>query len=113
MRRLFSILLMVLLPLSSWAGDVMAINMIAAKLAAQVANTTDAHCPNMAAMHDTQSQDTQNSSACTDCQACHLFATQTQIPAINLVSHSPSVLQAEPGSFVSTQLSPPIKPPLS
>jgi hypothetical protein len=113
MRRLFSILLMVLLPLSSWAGNAMTINMIAAKLSAQASKTMDAHCPNMAAMQKAQPDDSQQSAACTDCQACHLLATPAQFFATNLTLHSPTLLQTERSSFVSTDISPPIKPPIS
>lgn len=113
MRRLFLILLMVLLPLSSWAGNAMAINMVAAKLAAQDDAMANSHCPNMAAMHEAQPENSQQSAACTDCQACHLLAMQAVIFSTTSTAHSSIVLQTEHSSFVSTQLSPTIKPPIS
>ena len=113
MRRLFLIFLVVLLPLSSWAGNAMAISMIAAKLASQNDAMAGSHCPNMAAMHDAQPENDQQSAACTDCQACHLLAMQAVIFSTASTTQSPVVLQAEPDSFISTQLSPPIKPPIS
>ena len=91
----------------------MAINMIATKLVTQDDAMAISHCPNMATMHEAQPESIQQSSACTDCQACHLFATQVEIFSTNFTAHSFIVLQAEPSSFVSTQLSPPIKPPIS
>jgi hypothetical protein len=113
MRRLFLIFMMVLLPLSSWAGNAMAINMIASKLVSQDDEMASSHCPNMVAMHETQPENDQQSAACTDCQACHLFAMQAVIFSTASTTQSPAVSQAEPDSFISTQLSPPIKPPIS
>jgi hypothetical protein len=92
----------------------MAINMMAAKLATQGDGAIAiSHCPTMATMHEAQYDGNQQSAACTDCHACHLLAMQAVIFSTSSTTHSSIVLQAEPASFVSTQLSPPIKPPIS
>lgn len=129
MRPLFLALLIALLPLRGWVGDVMAMELMAPKLAASEARAA-AHAPHHDAAGDCEhapthhghamteepSGDAQAStgdcSTCTACQICHSVA----LAPVLIQATSPQLALAAPWSSlpqdVSADRAPDFKPPI-
>ena len=119
MRRLFLILMIVLLPLRAWAGDMMAVGMVTVNPAAQVPCAGHDAVESGASQHATDSTDPAdiNSNAhcetCVVCQICHSVALASLASV-----HPPSVSSPpQPASngarFASAPLVIGLKPPIS
>ncbi|MGH6625431.1 MAG: hypothetical protein ACRECD_02620 [Burkholderiaceae bacterium] len=136
MRRILLVLIIALLPLRAWVGDVMAMEMTALPLGAmqtiaagdaqtrakpgfeQEATAGSSHdCPGHSASADDPAAGSQDVSidthcgSCTSCQACHSTAFVNP-PALSPAIHSPHVLPI-PGSvhFASADPLAGLKPP--
>ena len=116
LRFLFIALMIVLLPLRGWAGNVMAVSMAATAVQAKMdSNTSQALMPPDCAMH---SQPSTNDAAayCSNCDTCELCLavanlTQASRPASQLTQHfSPLAFDA---SFSSSARTSKLKPPIS
>lgn len=117
MRFLFITLMLVLLPLRGWAGDVMAVNMAATTVAQAKINLigSQASMPADCAMHSKSS--TNDAAAyCSNCDTCELCLavanlTHASLPASQLTQHSSPL--AFDASFSSAARTSKLKPPIS
>jgi hypothetical protein len=128
MRRLILILMIALLPLRTWAGDIMAIQMLTPAGFAQSAAVVDtpgpshemqkaeADCPG----HSAQALDAakkqsspSHCSACVTCQICHSVAATVSAP--ELIAHAPfvQVPAFDTPRFTSAEPALSQKPPIS
>jgi hypothetical protein len=139
MRHLVLALMIALLPIRGWVGEVMATDMASSK-ATQRQNATKmvaAHAhgagagdhfghastdaPAPAAAPDCAGHGTQESNpmadahgeSCTVCQACHTVALFPMIPAMPSPMASPSVPRSPATRFASAIAAPGQKPPIS
>lgn len=139
MRHLFLALMIALLPIRGWVGDVMATEM-AAPRAAQMQNATElvashAHGTGAVGHFDhasTESQVEQLASdcaghgageslpladahcdSCTACQACHIVALSPLIPAMHATMAAPALPRSPAAHFASAMAALGQKPPIS
>lgn len=121
MRIGLIVLLLVLIPLRTWANDSMAVQMATQGLAsdpatqAQAADTVmpSAHCAEMAPADPTPS--TQDSQPCGHCALCQVCATLALVPPMHLAAVNPQahVLPWAPAvQFASAALAIGHKPPI-
>lgn len=117
MRFLFIILMLVLLPLRGWAGNVMAVNMAATTVAQSKINSiaSQVSMPADCAMH---SQSSTNDAAvyCSNCDTCELCLAVANLTLVSwsasqLIRHSSPL--AFDASFSSAVRAPNRKPPIS
>lgn len=117
-RFLLIALMLVLLPLRGWAGDVMAVSMAASAVAqAKMGNiTSQASMSEDCAMHAPQSTDDASAAYCDKCDTCELcLAVANLTPASRTAiksarQTSPSAFNA---NFSSAARAPGFKPPIS
>ncbi|MEO8118682.1 MAG: hypothetical protein ABI606_05085 [Rhodoferax sp.] len=102
-----------LLPLRSWAGDMMTAQMIATSV-----NQRSVHCPDHAKvqrMDVTSVQDTEldHCSMCIVCKVCQSVtpADETQIPVLRQLHHH--MVMPSGTAFTSATAAPGLKPPIS
>jgi cytochrome c553 len=117
MRTFLIALMIALLPLRGWVGDVMAEQMAlpSMKVAAPV-GAPHAHC----AMHDasadtTQAQDgsaQQHHEACSACQACHTLALEAVLSTVTLPAPVHIVTPFLAFTFASADRALSVKPPI-
>ena len=129
MRILLIALLLILLPLRGWMGDVMAIEMLkgpesAIKIIAAYASQTGATAEldiNLAASHahcaDHDDEDASPAhdacTHCSACQICHSVALTTTPPELSHAAQ-PHPLRPKPGlQFASATPAPRLKPPIA
>ena len=124
MRRLFIILMIVLLPLRSWAGDLMAVSMsahavavasspVVAKHAAVDAKDCADHVAPFVETADSGAADDGHCKTCVTCQICHsalLLSVATVATSAPGASHLKPPVAA---GFASAQLANSVKPPIS
>jgi len=140
MRFLVLALMIVLLPLRSWAGDVMALEMAQQQSAATKTGVAHAmpagatahltsnatpynsgHCPDQAqanvgvqaATSDSQDTAQDHCNTCTACQVCHsvAVASEVQLPVVHHLPHY--VPTTSTATFTSAAPAPGFKPPIS
>ena len=130
MRRFFIVLMIALLPLRSWAGDVMGLEMAAGQLAGavQTAFKTTPDCHGQHAQlsiagsadstvvngsEGTESMSDGRCDTCGTCQICHSVGLTdfsfSQIPSLE----APNVLFSDSTSFASAPRALSLKPPIS
>lgn len=122
MRRLFIILMIVLLPLRSWAGDLMALSThavavasspVVAKHASVDAKDCVDHMAPSVETADARAADDGHCKTCVTCQICHsaLLVTIASVPtSTSGASHLKVPVAA---GFASAQLANSVKPPIS
>ena len=125
MRTLVLLILVTLLPLRSWAGDVMAMDMAMQELSVPAPN------PNVveAAPHDHDCvghaevavvdgvvlphSDHGHCATCTVCQTCQSVALLGDFPLLSLAHVPVQVRTAEGAGFSSAERRPSLKPPIA
>lgn len=118
MSRLFVILMIVLLPLRGWAGDLMSVQMATGHGVSSVAGAMPADCP-MHAAAKAPGADADRSalpSGMTDCGTCDLCLPIAELAAPPVVVSGPAA-HAQPTAcavgFDSVPPAPRLKPPIS
>jgi hypothetical protein len=113
MRFLLLALMIALLPLRSWAGD-----MMTAQMVATAANQRSVHCPDHATvqrMDVTSGQDTEQDhcNACIVCQVCQSVSLtdENKIPVLRQLHYHMAMLST--AAFTSAAPAPGFKPPIS
>ena len=117
MKRLLVLLMIVLLPLRGWAGDLMGVQMAASGLASQVASAMPADCP-MKSMHVPASVDDASpapsaTEGCTSCDLCLPMAEPASLrfDAVAFVAHAAPPMGGV--AFLSASPALAFKPPIS
>lgn len=127
MRHLFLALMIVLLPLRGWAGDVMAAQMSSTALAQtelaahHMTHGTPADHATMALHADCAGHEAadghagapENCGTCTACQLCHTVALTPPFPHPAPASLTAGQPQAPHPHFASAERAPGLKPPIS
>ncbi len=119
MRRWFILLMVVLLPLRGWAGDLMSVQMAAMNAPAHALAAMPVDCAMHLGAH--ASDDGESSPAhpgggmkgCSSCALCLPLAelASGSVEAVSLAAHrQPLMMQA---AFVSASLAPAVEPPIS
>lgn len=120
MRRFFIVLMIALLPLRSWAGDVMTVEMAVGQLAGVVQTasktTSDCHGQNSTASNADSVDDSATDARCDTCgtcQLCHSVAL-ADFSFSDLASlTTPSLLFSDSTGFASAPRALSLKPPIS
>lgn len=117
MKRLFFLLLIVLLPLRGWAGDLMGVQMAASDLASQTVRAMPADCP-MKSMHasasvDDASQAPAGTEGCSSCDLCLPMAEPARLHfgVVAFATHAVPLLGGV--DFFSASQALAFKPPIS
>ncbi|KQW38522.1 hypothetical protein [Rhizobacter sp. Root404] len=117
MKRLFVLLMIVLLPLRGWAGDLMGVQMAVGGLASQATSAMPVDCP-MKSMHapaiaDDASPAPAGTEGCTSCDLCLPMAevASLRFDVVTLAVHAAPPM----GGFAFFSASPALafKPPIS
>jgi hypothetical protein len=115
MRRLFLLLMIVLLPLRGWAGDLMGVQMAIGGLASHSVGAMPADCP-MRSMH-ASGHDTSPAPAGTEgCTSCDLCLPMAQCASLRFDLVAFAALAAPPMggvAFFSASAALAFKPPIS
>jgi hypothetical protein len=112
MKRLFILIMVALLPLRGWAGDLMSVQMAMGAVAPHVASVMPADCP----MHAQVAADASLSSGmdgCVCCDLCILMAglTGARLEVVAFTAHAaPTTAEVD---FVSASPAPTLRPPIS
>lgn len=124
MRRYIVILMILLLPLRSWAGDLMAVLMTTQALSAASAsvvalqassdvNECAGHSAVQSETPDTGAVEDGHCNTCVTCQICHSVAlVNISLPSLGEPAAS-HVRSSSPASFASATLADSVKPPIS
>jgi hypothetical protein len=121
MRFVLLALMIALLPLRSWAGDVMALEMAQPQLIATETGYDSSHCLDrvhadlgvQVATGDIQDSAQDHCNTCTSCQVCHsvAMASEVQWPVARQLPHY--VPMPSTAAFTSAAPAPGFKPPIS
>ena len=121
MRFFLFALMIALLPLRSWAGDVMALEMAQQQLIATETGYDSSHCLDIVhadvglqvAPSDSQDTAQDHCNTCTACQVCHsvAMASEVQWPVARQLPHY--VPMPSTATFTSAAPAPGFKPPIS
>lgn len=114
MSRWLIVLMIFLLPLRGWAGDLMSVDVAVSSLSPHAASVMPAHCP----MHAEAKADpsSQAPSGVDECNACGLCLPMAEpmtdrLDAIAFAAHaSPTMGEVV---FISATLTPSVRPPIS
>ena len=120
MRRFFIVLMIVLLPLRSWAGDVMTLQMAVGQLASVVQTASkmapDCHGQNAEPSSASSVNDSITDGRCDTCGACQLCHSValadfsfSELPSLT----APSLLSCDSTGFASAPRTLSLKPPIS
>ena len=120
MRRLFIILMIALLPLRSWAGDAMTLQMAVGQLTSSAQATTqmvaDCHGQNAELSNAGSANDSAadgRCDTCGTCELCHSVALAdfsfSELPSLS----APSFLSSDSTGFASAPRALNLKPPIS
>lgn len=117
--RLLIIFMIVLLPLRSWAGDLMSVQMATSGMTgALVSNEMPADCPMLAAASSSQSTDDSTQlpagmGCCASCELCTPLAELADISVsiVTFAAHAKPLLAGV--EFISAPVAPSFKPPIS
>ena len=134
MRRFVLVLMIALLPLRTWAGDVMAIDMVAGAQSAspsasssalgQAASSVDsalAHhqmpsaidCEGHAGTSSAESDAQAHCKTCVTCQICHSVVILAQAPGVSPPDLTPALTVVGAPRFTSAERAPSQKPPIA
>jgi hypothetical protein len=125
MRTLVLLILVTLLPLRSWAGDVMAMEMAMQELSVAAPNPNvleatrhDHDCVGHAEVAVVDGvvpahTDLGHCDTCTVCQACQSVALLGDFPLLSLAHVPAQVRRAEGAGFSSAEPRPSLKPPIA
>ena len=114
MNRLVIVLIMILLPLRGWAGDVMGVQSATSRLAAHATGAMPADCPMHAtAAADPSSQAPTGGDCCTSCDLCIPMASLTSplLDVIAFTAHAAPPMHDV--DFVSASSALTLRPPIS
>jgi hypothetical protein len=112
MKRLFILIMVVLLPLRGWAGDLMSVQMAMGAVAPHVASVMPADCP----MHTQVAADASSPSGMDGCVCCDLCIpmaglTCARLEVVAFAAHAaPTTADVD---FVSASPTPTLRPPIS
>jgi hypothetical protein len=114
MNRLIIMLMMALLPLRGWAGDLMSVQMATSSMSPLAASTMPADCPMLAkAKANPSSQAPSGVHGCTSCDLCIPIAesmnTQLEVVAV-AADAGPPMREVD---FMSATSTPSLRPPIS
>lgn len=127
MRHLLLVLMIALMPMRGWAGDLMAVEMATQRVAVTDGNAAAAsalhadcaghsHAETAAATDSAEPQDVHAGAHCNTCIACQVCSStalvvQTGLTSVSTVSHGvPPIAGA---AFTSAEPAPGFKPPIS
>ena len=133
MRTLFLTLMVTLLPLRGWVGDVMAMELLAPALAGSSAHVQSVHADagecehaavghvqasaaaHHAAAHGDTAGDakTTDCASCTVCQICHSVALAAETPLAARPTQAAPMPASPPALYASAERAPGFKPPIS
>lgn len=119
MRRLLILIMIVLLPLRGWAGDLMSVHMVTGSFIAKTTGAMPPGCPmhaqsgqSDAAQDDAGGQDQSDMKNCASCGLCIPLAELT-LARFDVITFAKHVQPLTGGSdFVSASLTPTVKPPI-
>lgn len=117
MRHLVLVLMLALLPLRGWVGEVMAAQMATASpsqpgQAHTAAPAPQADCAGHGA-DDTAADGAEHNGTCTACDICHAVAVTTTAPKLAAALLPAALPQAATFRFASAERTPGFKPPIS
>lgn len=113
MARLFVMLMIVLLPLRGWAGDLMSVDAAVSGLPQQAAGTVQVHCPMHAeAKADPSSQTPSGTHGCHACGLCIPMAEAGtgRLDIVAFTAHATPAMDEV--MFISATPSPTVRPPI-
>ena len=113
MARLFIMLMIVLLPLCGWAGDLMSVDAAVSSLPQHAAGAVQAHCPMHAeAKADPSSQAPSGTHGCNACGLCIPMAepVTVRLDAVAFAAHATPVMDEV--MFISATPLPTVRPPI-
>lgn len=122
MRVLLLALMIALLPLRGWVGDVMALELTAQSPAKVQAHAPEHHVathhghagPIAPVAHDAgASHASGDGASCTMCQICHSAALATGLPQLASPRSASAIPPAPPLHYASAERIPGFKPPIS
>ncbi len=130
MRHLILVLMIALLPLRTWAGDLMAIDMASGALAASASAsdhaaaagdaaaahhqmTTASECEGHAGTSPTESAAQAHCKTCVTCQICHSVVILTQAPVVMPPVLAPPASAIGAPRFASAERALSQKPPIA
>ncbi|RZI86746.1 MAG: hypothetical protein EOP38_00145 [Rubrivivax sp.] len=118
MRRLLILMMIVLLPLRGWAGDLMSVHMVTGGLSSKAAAAMPPGCPMHAQTgqsHTAQDADGQDHGEMKNCASCDLCIpmaelAQARFDGTTFAKHVQP--QTSGPDLVSASLTPTVKPPI-
>lgn len=113
MARLFILLMVVLLPLRGWAGDLMSVDAAMSDMSLRTAGAMQAHCPmHTEAKTDASSQAPSSTHGCNACGLCIPMAEPEalRLAVVGFAAHATPVMDEV--VFISVTPLPTVRPPI-